>query len=219
MKTQRINLVTRAFFVSVCGLLVLLSTAVVAAQSEDAAPLKLIEQTTHQMIAALKRDKAIIENKPAHIFELVEKIVLPHFDFNRMSKLVLGKYWRKASEQQRHNFTQEFRGLLVRTYATAMDEYSDKDIIYLPFRAAPGATDVVVKVEVEQQGGFPVPLDYKLYLLDGQWKVYEVLIDGVSLIVNYRTSFAQKIRRNGGLDVLIKTLKKRNQQALDDLSV
>lgn len=217
MRTQHVYLARLFFVTAISILLTLLSVAAVADQVDDAAPLKLIKQTTVQMIGALKRDKAIIESKPAHVFDLVEKIVLPHFDFHRMSKLVLGKYWRKANDEQRRNFTREFRGLLVRTYATAMVEYSDNDIIYLPFRAAPDATDVVVKVEIEQQGGFPVPLDYKLYLLDEQWKVYEVLIDGVSLIVNYRTSFAQKIRRNGGLTALIKTLEKRNKQALNDL--
>ena len=188
----------------------------VIAQAEEPAPLTLVRQTTEQMLAALDKERDEIDSKPEKLYELVDKIVLPHFDFERMSKLVLGKYWRKASTVQRSRFTDEFRNLLVRTYATSMKEYSDQKITYLPFDMKPTDTDVTVKTEVDQNSGFPVPIDYVMYLKNGEWKVYEVVIDGVNLVINYRTSFASEIAKPGGLDGLIDTMSKRNRQAMHE---
>lgn len=182
----------------------------------DEPPLLLVKSTSERMIKALHEDKARIDKEPKYLYELVDKIVLPHFDFLRMSKLVLGKYWRQASVDQQERFVEEFRTLLVRTYATSMREYADQPIEYLPLRMDPGATDVTVKTEVEQLSGFPVPIDYRLYLNDGAWKVFEVSIDGVNLVVNYRSSFATEIRKVGGVEGLIKQLHERNQQALNE---
>ena len=105
----------------------------VAAEDSGPAPLVLVRQTTEQMLAALDKERDEIDSKPEKLYELVDRIVLPHFDFERMSKLVLGKYWRSASTSQRTRFTEEFRNLLVRTYATSMKEYSDQKVTYLPF--------------------------------------------------------------------------------------
>jgi phospholipid transport system substrate-binding protein len=176
----------------------------------------LVRQTSDEMIKTLKAQKDDLKDNPSHIYGLVEKIILPHFDFERMSRLVLGKHWRKASDQQKTKFIEEFRFLLVRTYATAMLEYSDQEIEFLPFRDDSTATDVTVKTEVDQQGGFPVPIDYSLYLKDGNWLVYDVTIDDVSLVLNYRTSFSGEIRQAAGLDGLIKKLQSRNEQAVNE---
>lgn len=176
-------------------------------------PLVLVQESSEKILSMIKADREEIEKDKNRLFTLVEEIVLPHFDFRRMAKLVLGKYWRRASDDQRRRFTEEFRFLLVRTYSTAMWEYTDQEIIFLPFRAKPGATNVVVQTEVEQDGSFPIPIDYKLALHQGAWKVYEVAIDGVGLVINYRSSFSTEIRRPGGLEGLIDKLKSRNDHA------
>ena len=171
----------------------------------------LVKDTSDQMISAIEAEHDTINEKPEHLYALVEKIVLPHFDFERMSGRVLGKYWRSASDQQKMQFTQEFRTLLIRTYATAMAEYSGQKISYLPLKDVPDATEVTVRTEVEQPGGSPIPISYNLYQKNGDWKVQDVIIDNTSLVANYRSSFASEISRDG-LDALISKLAARNQQ-------
>ncbi len=174
-------------------------------------PQELVQQTAERMLDKLRAERQVIDQHPGRIYELVNEIVLPHFDFERMSSWVLGRYWRTATADQRKRFTEEFRNLLVRTYAKSLSSYTDNKITYLPMRAAAQQDDVKVRTEVDQPGGFPVPIDYSLYLKGGEWKVYDVTIDGVSLVTNYRTTFANQIRQDG-LDKLIATLADRNQK-------
>ena len=178
-----------------------------AAQS----PQELVQQTADQMLSKLRQERQVIDQHPGRIYELVNQIVLPHFDFERMSSWVLGKYWRTANPQQRQQFVEQFRNLLVRTYAKSLASYTDNKITYLPMRSGPSADDVTVRTEVDQPGGFPIPIDYSLYRKGDDWKVYDVAVDGVSLVTNYRTTFANQIRQDG-LDKLIATLANRNQQ-------
>lgn len=178
-----------------------------AAQS----PQELVKQTTDQMLSKLRDERQVIDQHPERIYDLVDQIVLPHFDFERMSQLVLGKYWRSASPEQRQRFVEQFRNLLVRTYAKSLSSYTDNKVNFLPFRGGPTPQDVTVRTEVEQPGGFPIPIDYSLYLKDDEWKVYDVVVDGVSLVTNYRTTFANQIRQES-LDKLIASLASRNQQ-------
>jgi phospholipid transport system substrate-binding protein len=196
------------------SLVLLLLVATMIRAAETPGPLELVKQTSAEMIDAIKENRAAIDKNQNRLFELVEKIVLPHFDFERMSKLVLGKYWRRATDEQQREFTNEFRFLLVRTYATAMLEYTDQKINYLPLRAGSDPSQVEVDTEVDQDSGFPIPIDYKMYKNDqGQWKVYEVTIDGVGLVINYRSSFSTEIRGKGGMAGLIDKLKQRNNEA------
>lgn len=178
----------------------------------------MVHQASDRMIAALKAERAAIKADPTRIYPLVEDIVLPHFDFERMSSWVLGRHWRTASDAQRKQFVQEFRMLLVRTYATAMAEYRDQEIVYLPLKAEAGADDVNVKSEVRNPGGPPIPVSYSVYLNNNEWKVYDVTIDGVSLVANYRTTFSSEIKQSG-LDALIDKLAKRNQQKGKDSAI
>lgn len=175
-------------------------------------PQALVEETSQLMLDKLRQEKEVVKADPKRIYELVNEIVIPHFDFEYMSQMVLAKYWRRASDTQRAAFTEEFKQLLVRTYATSLNEYSDQEIIYLPFRAGKDANQAMVRTEVEQPGGFPIPIDYRLHQNSSEWKVFDVVIDGVSLVTNYRSSFAKEIRQ-AGLDSLIDTLSKRNQEA------
>ena len=172
-------------------------------------PQALIESVANKTLERVRADRELIKKDPKYVHQLVNELVLPHFDFESMSKWALGKYWRKASKQQRKDFIREFKSLLIRTYATSLSEYADQTIKYLPFRGKLSSGDVTVRSEVEQPGGFPVPIDYKLHKKGGEWKVYDVKIDDISLVANYRSSFSKQIRKSG-LDALIKKLASKN---------
>jgi phospholipid transport system substrate-binding protein len=182
-----------------------------AAPAAAMSPRDMVVDTSQKMLAALKANKEIIKQNPQRVYSLVSEIVLPHFDFTTMSKWVLGKNWRKLSPAQQQRFITEFRTLLVRTYAVSLAAYKDEKLNYLPMQApAADAQDVTVRTEVVRGGGATIPINYSLRLINGEWKVYDVVIDGVSLVVNYRTSFASQIRE-GGVDKLIDQLAARNQ--------
>ena len=183
-----------------------ISTAAFAAMP----PQELVKETSQRMIKALQQEKTDLKKNPARVTQLVNEIVLPHFDFQRMSKLALGRYWRRADESQQKEFTDQFRTLLVRTYRSALTEYRDQTITFLPFTDNPDSGDVTVKTEVEQPAGSSIPIDYRLHLADGEWKVYDVIIDGISLVINYRSSFSSEIRQSG-IAGLIDKLRKRNK--------
>ncbi len=198
---------------TVTVLLGLLLTVAAFGVQAAAAPQQLVEETSAKVLEKLKQDKDLIAADPKHLHGLVDQYILPHFDFERMARWVLGKYWRRADPEQRRRFVAEFRTLLVRTYATSLTEFADLPIRYLPFRGDLAKGDVTVKSEVEQPGGFPVPIDYRLHLKQGEWKVYDVLIDGVSLVANYRSSFAKEIKRHG-IQGLIDRLAERNAKVI-----
>jgi phospholipid transport system substrate-binding protein len=143
---------------------------------------------------------------------MVDQNVLPHFDFRKMSALVLGSNWREADAGQRDRFTSEFRQLLVRTYATALLKYTDEKVVMLPYRAPPpDDRTVTVKTEVRRSGQPPIPIHYEFYLnRDGQWKVYDVSIEGVSIVTSYTNTYAERVRRDG-LDKLIAGLSQENR--------
>ncbi len=174
-------------------------------------PQELVRQTTDRLLTAIQEEKSAIDERPARIFELVEEIALPHFDFRVISRRVLGKeQWKSASKEQRERFQKEFASMLIRTYATALKEYKGQAVKMQPLDMKPDARKVKVRAEVEQPGSFPIPIDYWMYEKKGVWRVYDVAIDEISLIANYRTTFASEIR-NGGLEKLITTLATRNQ--------
>lgn len=175
-------------------------------------PREVVEQTANDVIAKLKKERAQIDKNPQLVYPFIEKYILPHFDFERMAKWVLGRSWRDASPAQQQKFVGEFRQLLVRTYASSLLEYSDRNIRYLPVHAESGATEVTVRSEVEQPGGFPIPIAYDLYMKGDQWMVFDVSIDNQSLVNNYRNTFAREIKQ-GGIDQLINKLAERNRQS------
>lgn len=198
----------RLMAVVLMGLSLMLAGQAQASQ----APQALVEETSRLMLAKLKEEAATIKAQPGRIYELVNQIVLPHFDFEYMSQMVLAKYWQRATPEQKKAFTQEFRTLLVRTYATSLNQYTNQKLTFAPFRPDARPELATVHSEVEQPGGMPIPIDYRLHAEGDAWKVFDVVIDGVSLVTNYRTSFAKEIR-DGSLDSLIKTLADRNKQA------
>jgi len=181
--------------------------------AEVPVPQALIKDSSDRMQQALKENKATIEKDPSFVYGLVDEILLPNFDFSKMSKLALGKKnWRKANTAQRERFIGEFRLLLVRTYSTAMLEFIDGDIVFLPFRGDLAKKKVKVKMEIARLGGPTIPMSLSMYInKQKKWMVYDVKIDGISLVTNYRSTFATEIRNNG-MDKLIDNLSTRNQK-------
>lgn len=171
-------------------------------------PQELVRDTSSRMLSALRDEREEIASNPGRLYELVADIVLPYFDFERMSQWVLGKNWRTATPEQRVQFVEQFRRLLVRTYGTALSDYADEKIIYLPHSDSGDSVKVTVRTEIEQ-GGSTIPIYYSMYNSKGGWKVYDVAISGVSLVTNYRSTFASIIRGEG-MDILIDQLVKRN---------
>ena len=170
---------------------------------------ELVEETTVRVLDAIDRERDSIEQSRQRLYELVDQIVLEHFDFRLMSIRVLGKNWRKATGEQRKQFVREFKKLLVRTYATALEEYSGQEIRYLPVRSRKDRTDVTVRTMVAQDGAPPISIQYALRWKDERWKVFDVAVEGVSLVINYRASFQSEIRQQG-IPGLIARLEERN---------
>jgi len=203
------NSILRKVLFTLAALMLGLNSITVSAE-EMPAPQALVKQASDDMLKALKDNEEALKENPDNIYGLVEEILMPHFDFEKMSKLALGKNWRKADDEQRIRFIEEFRLLLIRTYATAMLEYTDEEIRMMPFRDDLSRKRVNVPMEVIQPAGPSIPMALSLYQNDeDEWKVYDVKIDGISLVTNYRSSFATEIR-NGGVDKLIENLAERN---------
>lgn len=174
------------------------------------APDVLVQRVTEDVLEIIRKDKDIQNGDTHKVIELVEKKVLPNFNFTHMTALALGKEWRKASPQQQQQLTAEFKTLLVRTYSNALTGYKNQKVVYKPFKMAATDTDVLVRTEVHQPGNKPVQLDYSLEKLDASWKVYDVVVAGISLVTNYRDQFAQEVR-NGGVDGLIASIAAKNK--------
>ncbi len=172
-------------------------------------PQELVMKTTENVLAEIKAKKQDLTANPEKIYPLVEDILLPRFDFNQISRLALGNHWKDASAAEKEAFINEFRELLVRTYATALLSYSGQEIEYPPINAGANVKKVKVKTRVKNSGSSAVPIDYSLYLSKEDWKVYDITIDGVSLVSTYRSNFDSQIRRNK-LAGLISDLKERN---------
>lgn len=180
-----------------------------AAQAELTAD-ELVKRTAEDVLNTIKSDKEIQSGNQQKIFALAEEKILPNFDFDRVCRMVLGKNWRTATPEQQAAFQKEFRTLLLRTYATALGKYKDQVIEYKPLRAEAGAKNVSVKTQILQPGGQPISVDYSLVKADSGWKVYDIVIESVSLVTNYRSQFSSEISRNG-LDSLNKKLADKNK--------
>ena len=184
------------------------SASVLAIEAPDA----LVKRTADDVLTIVKTDKDIQAGNQDKIFALAEEKIVPNFNFDRVSRLVLGKNWTRATPEQKMAFQGEFRTLLIRTYATALSKYKNQTIEFKPLRMADDANTVSVKTQILQPGGQPIEVDYTLAKETEAWKVYDIVIEGVSLVTNYRGQFAQIVRQNG-LDSLIKKLADKNAAA------
>ena len=187
------------------GLTLLLNIAQATTDSAE----RIIMNTTEQVLARLNTERQALESNPKIIYDLINELVTPNFDFINMSKWVLGKNWRSASEDQQSRFIEEFRILLVRTYAKALLEYSDEVIEYLPIENSSKANHRLIKTRINGQGATNLPIDYHMYKKDDKLKVIDIDVDSVSLVSTYRGSFSSEIKKNG-IDSLITKLTKKN---------
>ena len=182
------------------------------ALAADTPPDVLARTTTQEVLAILKQDKDIQNGNLSKVYALVEAKILPNFDFNRMTQLAVGKHWPRATAKQKQALVTEFRNLLVRTYSTSLTAFTNQTVEFKPLALKPGDTDVTVRSEIRQPGGQPIPIDYSMYKTAFGWKVYDVAIDGVSLVTNYRASLATTIRQQG-IDGLIKAMAEQSARA------
>ncbi|MGH8528459.1 MAG: MlaC/ttg2D family ABC transporter substrate-binding protein [Nevskiales bacterium] len=187
-----------------------------AAAATPTPPDQVVQQTTQRISDTIDPRREEFRKDRGKLYQLVEDIILPHFDFEAISRLVLGKSWKTATPEQRTRFAAAFRNQLVRTYSNALLEYSGRQLKYLPLKLVPGARDVDYRAEVHLANGQVVLMSYSLHLVQNEWKVYDITIDAISLVTNYRGVFAGVIRKNG-LDGLIKQIEARNAgQAVAD---
>jgi phospholipid transport system substrate-binding protein len=190
-------------------LLLSLALGAPLSQASEATPDALLSAVTSEVVAVLRQNRGLAES-PAKLAELVEIKVLPLFNFSRMAQLAMARNWRLASPEQQTALGAEFRTLLVRTYSVALSNYRDQAIAYKRLRTTPGDTEVTVRSDVKQGSG-QLRIDYDMEKTPAGWKVYDIKIDGVSLVTAYREGFAARVR-DAGVDGLIKTLAEKNRQ-------
>lgn len=191
----------------VFALFVWVSVAYAAAEQ----PLDVVRTTTDDVLQRISTDKEALRADPGEMYKVVSEVIFPHFDFAIMSQWVLGEHWSSADENTRGAFVEQFRKLLVRTYATALLEFSEQSITYPDIQQKGGTNTALVKQEISQEGSESLPIVYRLHNKSGEWKVFDVSVDGVSLVKTYRASFGSVIK-DGGLAALIESMSSKNQQ-------
>ena len=191
---------------AIAFLAALVPTLAAAQEAPDA----LVKRTTDEVLAIIRADKDIQTGNMRKIVELAEQKVLPHFDFERMTRLAVGRNWSQTNPEQKAALIKEFRTLLVRTYSSSLAQYRDQAIEVRPSKVGAQDKDAVVKTAVIQKGGPQIPIDYSMEKAESGWKVFDVTIDGASLVTTYRGTFNDQIAR-GGIDGLVKLLQDRNR--------
>jgi phospholipid transport system substrate-binding protein len=199
------------FFRTGFGAIVLLAgLQALAAAAADTPPDVLVKTVTQEVLGIIAQDKELQAGDRQKAVALVEEKVLPHFNFARMTALAVSTNWDKASPEQKKRLIEEFKALLVRTYASSISAYWDKRFDFRPLRANPADTDVTVYVRVLQPGAQAVQIEYDMEKTAAGWKVWDVRIGGISLVINYRTEFAN-VTRDSGIDGLVRTLVAKNK--------
>lgn len=201
--------------VTVFGLFVVLLSlmSVTRSMADDLLPPQQPIQAASAKLQERLQDKSFTKDF-TKITQFVNEVIYPHTDFDRISALVLGKLWKTATNDERERFKHEFQTLLVRTYSRAFVEFNDWSVRFLPIEMEDGATKAIVKTEVLQPGIQPIGVNYRMLLSDGVWKAYDIMIEGVSLVTNYRSTFTNEVQTKGSLNAVIEGLVKRNAEAL-----
>lgn len=195
-------------FVARLILALLIAVNFAFARAQEMAPDALVKKTTDEIVAQIKKDKSLVSNS-RKLLDLVDRLVLPHFNFSRMTMLAVGRPWRDATPVQREQLERQFRMLLVRTYSTALEQYSDQSIEVKPVSLNAGDSETIVRTQINQPGGQPIPLDYRMEKTPNGWKVYDVSVEGVSIVTTYRSTFNSEVTK-GGINGLIKTMTDQN---------
>jgi len=171
----------------------------------------LVKRTSERMLSTLQARRTEVDRDPSLIYGMIDTILAPHFDFERITQGALGQHWRQASPEQQRKLVDGFKQVLVRTYARSLLSYSGQEIRYLPLKPGSKSNTVTVSTEVRDRGAAPIPVDYRMYNSGGGWKVYDVVINNASLVGNYRSSFSTEIRLSG-IDGLISKLGDMNRK-------
>ena len=187
-------------------------TGVLASPTSPQNALDLVKSTTDQVLEILETNRAELAQDNSRLYELVQEHIVPHLDFRTVGRWVMGRHWREATPEQREAFIDEFLTLLVRTYASGLLEYSGETLEFLPVQAEDDAEDIVVRMRLRPAGGGePVPVSYRMHWRDEAWKVYDVNIEGVSLVANYRNSLGSQFASEG-VQGVIDLLRERNRR-------
>ena len=179
------------------------------ALAQEQGPEDLIRKMTDDVMAAIKGDKQLAAGDKQKALRLAEEKILPHVDFGEATRLAVGRAWNEATPEQKKRLTDEFRNMLVRTYSNAISAYEGQTMKVLPVRMKPGDTDVTVRNQFVRAGGKPVAVDYQMRKVNGGWKIYDISVEGVSLVLTYRSEFDAIVKQQG-IDGLIKRLADRN---------
>ena len=202
-------MMSRRHFLLLVAVLSLVGVPTAFAAQEDATA--MVKRTAEKMLSTLEARRAEVNRNPALIYGMIDDILAPHFDFQKITQGALGQHWRDATPAQQQALMDGFKQVLVRTYARSLLNYSGQEIRYLPVK--PGGKDnaVTVPTEVRAPGSTPIPIDYRMYDSGAGWKVYDVIVNNASLVSNYRSSFTTEIRQNG-IDGLITKLGEMNRK-------
>ncbi len=192
----------------IAGLALMISVQVAVAEKAGDEAQMVVKETTDKVLGVLRAEGENLKQDRTKLYKLIDELILPHFDFQQMSRWVLGRYWHQATPEQRAEFVTQFQALLVRTYSEALVDYRNQNVNFLPVRER-SPDEVTVRAEIDQGAGPKIPVVYEMSRTDGGWKVYDVSVGGVSLVINYRSSFGQEIKRNG-IEGLINRLKEKN---------
>ncbi|MBK1644251.1 organic solvent ABC transporter [Thiocapsa imhoffii] len=192
-------------------LILLQALLLVAAPAQSALnePQRIIQEVSDTLMQVLREDRDRLKQDPEYVYRLVDQVFLPHVDVQRISALALGPYWRDATPEQRRVFQAEFQRLLIQTYASALDSLSAWDIRFLPMQLDASATRTLVRTEIQQPGGTPVRVDYRMALRNGRWQAYDVTVQDISLLASYRNQFTAVAQRRG-IDGLLEDMTARN---------
>jgi phospholipid transport system substrate-binding protein len=180
------------------------------AQTQPLDPESLVKKITQEVLEAVKQDKALQEGDRQKALKLAEEKILPHVDFQEATRLAVGKAWQQATPEQRQKLIAEFKAMLVRTYSNAIDTYRGQTMKVLPVRMKPDDTDVTVRNQYVKPGERPVLVDYAMRKTESGWKVYDIVVEGVSLVLTYRSEFDAVVRQDG-VDGLIRRLAEKNK--------
>jgi len=190
----------------------LMALALPARAQQDLGPEELVRKVTQDVLDAIRSDKQLAAGDKQKALKLAEEKVLPLIDFEEAARLAVGRAWAQATPEQRKKLVEEFRRMLVRTYSNAISAYEGQTMQVLPVRMKPGDTEVTVHNRYIRAGGKPLPVDYQMHKTDQGWKIYDITVEGVSLVLTYRSEFDAIVKQEG-IDGLIKRLEEKNTPA------
>jgi phospholipid transport system substrate-binding protein len=177
--------------------------------AQELGPEELVKKLTSDVMTSIKTDKDLAAGDKQKALKLAEEKILPHIDFQEATRLAVGRAWRDATPEQRKKLVDEFRSMLVRTYSNALEGYQGQEMKVLPSRNKAGDSEATVRNQFTRAGGKPVPIDYQMRKTDSGWKIYDISVEGISLVLTYRSEFDQVVKQEG-IDGLIKRLLQKN---------